>query len=86
MSDEIRVRAVEGIACPHAPPRRGFVGYAPVVGDEQADLEVPGGARYRRTAEPEAVPNTIHYRRAVRRGDLEAVEAPAAPVAEEVES
>jgi hypothetical protein len=78
MADQIYVRAAEGIAFPHAAPRAGFAGYERVLdGSEQDDDHVvPGGIRYRRREEPEPVPNTVHYRRAIRRGDIEQVEAP----------
>lgn len=75
MADQIKVRAKEGATLPHASPQRGFVGYARVTDDsaQEGDHVVPGGARYRPIQGGELVPNTVHYRRALARGDLEEV-------------
>jgi hypothetical protein len=71
MADMIRVRAVEGVTCPHQPPRAGCVGYE-LVRDKsaQADHAVPGGGRYRIMADGQEVPNSAFYRRALARGDI----------------
>jgi len=75
MADQIKVRAKAGATLPHAAPQRGFVGYERVTDDsvQAGDHVVPGGARYRPIAGGELVPNTVHYRRALARGDIEEV-------------
>lgn len=75
MPEQLSVRPKPGIAFPRAAPQAGFVGYARAEGDpEEDDHVVPGGPRYRVTGEPEQVANTVYYRRALARGDLEAAE------------
>jgi len=85
MADQIKVRAKAGATLPHAAPQRGFVGYERVTDDsaQEDDHVVPGGARYRPLPDGELVPNSVHYRRALARGDIEGVSEEAAqePVA-----
>jgi|SRR4249919_2417325 hypothetical protein len=76
MADQIKVRAKAGATLPHMAPQRGFVGYDRVTDDsvQEGDHVVPGGARYRPIESGELVPNTVHYRRALARGDIEEVQ------------
>lgn len=77
MVDQIRVRPKPGTAFPRAAPAGGFVGYALASGEPGPDDYVmPGGPRYRPKDEPETVPNTVYYRRALARGDLAHADEP----------
>jgi hypothetical protein len=77
MAEQIQVRAKPGIAFPRAAPGFGFVGYEPASGKEQPDDHtMPGGPRYRPTRVAESVPNSVYYRRAIARGDLERGDGP----------
>lgn len=76
MADELNVRPKSGIRFPRERPHGGFVGYELAAGEPQDDdYVIPGGPRYRLKAEPERVPSTVYYRRAIARGDLEDADA-----------
>lgn len=76
--NQIHVRAARGALFPHAAPRAGFVGYRLADPDDDADHVVPGGQRYTAVSDGELVADSAYYRRALRRGDIEQVEEPAA--------
>lgn len=76
MAERLLVRATDGIVFPRAAPFSGYVGYERALGAPPSpdDHVVPSGPRYRLRQEPEQVPNTSYYRRAIARGDIKRTE------------